>query len=80
MRAPHRIVRIPPLLLVSVLACLPGCFSERETYDSGQQGKGGQRFPDETLTWNARKMEVKGRPELKKYIQRSYREGWEIDV
>ncbi len=39
-----------------------------------------QRIPDVKLEWNAEKMEVKGRPELKKYIQREYRHGWEISV
>ena len=39
-----------------------------------------QRVPDEKLAWNAEKMEVPGRPELKKYIQRDYRKGWKIKV
>ena len=39
-----------------------------------------QRFPDTKLAWDADKLEIVGRPELKKYIQRPYREGWEIDV
>lgn len=39
-----------------------------------------QRVPDTKLNWDAKKMEVKGRPELKKYIQREYRKGWEIKV
>ena len=39
-----------------------------------------QRTPDTQLEWDAEKMEVKGRPELKKYIQRPYREGWELKV
>jgi len=36
-----------------------------------------QRVPDTKLEWDADKMEVKGRPELKKFIQRSYRPGWQ---
>lgn len=39
-----------------------------------------QRFPDTKLDWDAEKMEVKGRPELKSYIKRAYRPGWEISV
>ena len=39
-----------------------------------------QRFPETTLEWDAEKMEIKGRPELKKYIQREYRDGWQIEV
>ena len=39
-----------------------------------------QRNPGEKLQWNSKKLEVKGRPELKKLIQRKYRKGWEIDV
>lgn len=39
-----------------------------------------QRLPETTLQWDAEKMEVKGRPELKKYIQRDYRDGWQIEV
>ena len=39
-----------------------------------------QRNPKQKLRWNSKKMEVKGRPELKKFIQRPYRKGWEIDV
>lgn len=39
-----------------------------------------QRVPDTKLEWDAEKMEVKGRPELKKYIQRDYRDGWQIKV
>lgn len=39
-----------------------------------------QRNPNQKLRWNSKKMEVKGRPELKKLIQRPYRKGWEIDV
>jgi hypothetical protein len=36
-----------------------------------------QRHPDTRLEWNAAEMEIKGRPELKKYIQREYRDGWQ---
>ena len=39
-----------------------------------------QRVPDTKLEWDAKAMAVKGRPELKKFIQRPYRAGWEIDV
>lgn len=39
-----------------------------------------QRVPDTKLDWDAAKMEVKGKPELKKYIQREYRDGWQIEV
>lgn len=39
-----------------------------------------QRVPDTKLEWDAEKLEVKGRPELKQYIQRDYRAGWEIRV
>jgi predicted dehydrogenase len=39
-----------------------------------------QRVPDTKLIWDAAKLEVKGRPDLKKYIQRDYRPGWEIHV
>ncbi|MGB0579541.1 MAG: Gfo/Idh/MocA family protein [Limisphaerales bacterium] len=39
-----------------------------------------QRNPNQKLRWNSKKLEVKGRPELKKFIQRPYRKGWEIDV
>jgi predicted dehydrogenase len=35
-----------------------------------------QRVPDSTLEWDNTKMEVKGRPDLKQYIQREYRDGW----
>ena len=37
-----------------------------------------QREPDTKLDWNAEKMEVTGRPDLKKYIQREYRDGWNL--
>jgi len=30
--------------------------------------------------WDSKKLEVKGRPELKKFIQRDYRKGWEIEA
>ncbi len=39
-----------------------------------------QRNPDTKLEWDSEKLEVIGHPELKSQIQRSYREGWEIDV
>lgn len=39
-----------------------------------------QRNPGQKLVWDAEKMEVKGRPELKEQIQRKYRPGWEIEV
>ena len=39
-----------------------------------------QRVPDTRLEWDAEKMEVEGRPELKKYIQRPYRDGWDLKV
>ena len=39
-----------------------------------------QRLPDTKLQWDAEKMQVKGRPELNKYIQRKYRNGWDIKV
>lgn len=39
-----------------------------------------QRVPDTKLEWDAEKLEVKGRPELKKWIHRAYRKGWEIEV
>jgi predicted dehydrogenase len=39
-----------------------------------------QRNPDTKLEWDGAAMEVKGRPDLKKFIQREYRKGWEIAV
>lgn len=39
-----------------------------------------QRVPDMRLEWDADKMEVQGRPELKELIRRPYREGWELKV
>ena len=30
------------------------------------------------LEWDADKMEVKGRPDLKQFIQREYRDGWKV--
>ena len=39
-----------------------------------------QRVPDTELHWNAQKMEVKGRPELKKFIQRAYLDGWQWKI
>lgn len=37
-----------------------------------------QREPDTTLQWDAEKMEIVGRPDLKKYIQNEYRDGWKL--
>jgi hypothetical protein len=37
-----------------------------------------QRAPDTKLEWDAASMEIKGRPDLKKYIQREYRDGWKL--
>jgi predicted dehydrogenase len=37
-----------------------------------------QRFPGEKLEWDHDALEVKGRPELRKFIQREYRKGWEV--
>ena len=37
-----------------------------------------QRLPGETLHWDAENLAVKDRPELKKWIQREYRPGWEV--
>ena len=39
-----------------------------------------QRHGGQKLEWNADKMEVIGRPELKRFIKRDYRTGWEIKV
>lgn len=39
-----------------------------------------QRFSETELVWDPVNMEVKGRPDLKKYIQREYRDGWQIKV
>ena len=39
-----------------------------------------QRNANTTLKWDAEKMEVIGHPELKKFIQRDYRDGWSIEV
>ncbi len=36
-----------------------------------------QRFPDQELHWNASELAVRGRPELRQYIQREYAPGWE---
>ena len=36
-----------------------------------------QRSSGDTLTWNHDSMQVKGRPELQKFIRRDYREGWD---
>lgn len=35
-----------------------------------------QRVPETALEWNSDAMEIAGRPDLKKYIQRPYRDGW----
>ena len=37
-----------------------------------------QRQPDTKLQWDAEAMEIKGRPDLKKYIQREYRDSWKL--
>jgi predicted dehydrogenase len=37
-----------------------------------------QRVPDTTLQWDAEKMEIKDRPDLKKFIRREYRDGWQL--
>jgi len=39
-----------------------------------------QQVPDTKLEWDADKMEMKGKPELKRIIQREYRKGWELEV
>ena len=39
-----------------------------------------QRFPGQKLQWDAENLQVKDRPELKPYIQRPYRDGWELTV
>lgn len=39
-----------------------------------------QRNPDTKLKWNAEAMEIEGRPDLKKYIRREYRDGWQPKV
>lgn len=39
-----------------------------------------QRVPDTTLEWNAETMEIKGRPDLKPFIQRPYRDGWKSPI
>lgn len=39
-----------------------------------------QRMPETRLEWNAVKLEITGRPELGQYIQRPYREGWDLKV
>jgi predicted dehydrogenase len=36
-----------------------------------------QRAPDKKLTWDHEQLEVTGHPELKQYIQREYRAGWQ---
>lgn len=36
-----------------------------------------QRVPEESLKWNASKMEIDGRPELGKYVRREYSPGWD---
>ena len=37
-----------------------------------------QQNPDEELKWDAKKMEIVGRPDLKKLVQRDYRKGWKF--
>ena len=39
-----------------------------------------QRIPETKLEWDAENMEIIDRPELKKFIKRDYRAGWEIEV
>lgn len=39
-----------------------------------------QRVPNEKLKWDEANMEIVGRPDLKKHIQRNYRKGWDIEV
>ena len=39
-----------------------------------------QRFSGELLEWDARRLEIIGRPELKKFIQRDYAAGWEAKL
>lgn len=39
-----------------------------------------QRVPDTKHEWDAEKLEIKGRPDLKKYIQREYADGWQPKV
>lgn len=39
-----------------------------------------QRFPGQKLEWDHTQMQVKGRPELQKYIRRPYRPGWEVPI
>ena len=38
-----------------------------------------QRLPETKLEWDADKLEIKGRPELKQQIRRPYRPGWEFN-
>jgi predicted dehydrogenase len=37
-----------------------------------------QRQPDTLLEWDAEALEIKGRPDLQKHIQREYRDGWKL--
>ena len=39
-----------------------------------------QRFPDVPLRWDSEKLEIIGRPELSRHIQREYRSGWQLQV
>jgi len=39
-----------------------------------------QRVPDTKLEWDAENLQVKGRPDLAKWIKRDYRPGWELKV
>lgn len=39
-----------------------------------------QRAAGTKLRWDAEKMEISGHPELKKFIRREYRKGWELTV
>ena len=39
-----------------------------------------QRVPNERLDWDEENMEIVGRPELKKFIQRDYATDWKAEV
>ncbi|MEO1524343.1 MAG: Gfo/Idh/MocA family oxidoreductase [Planctomycetota bacterium] len=39
-----------------------------------------QRFPDQTLEWDASEMKVKGRGDLDAHLRRAYRDGWASPV
>ncbi len=36
-----------------------------------------QRLPGESLQWDAKKLEIIGRPELQKFVRREYSDGWD---